>query len=222
MGSSKFNSRLTSIIGYIHLVYLGLLPSLATFGLLYVYGHPAPLLLLVGGTAAVGVYLAATFYYTPLPTSLGWSLLVLLDGPAWALVSIYSKRVSPLGFAVGGLLVDGTAIWLSILILALGSSRPVREQRTASAGFMLLALATTATLVWPYFRDVLWGQWVSLGWLGLGIFETLIVRFNQLERDEAARNANYSPVYIVALILIWVGSMIAGNVLHELALKATP
>lgn len=216
MQVSKLKSRLTLIIGYLHLVYLGLLPALATFGLLYTYGHPALLLLFLGGTAAVGVYLAVTFYYTPLQRSLLRGILVLLDGPAWVLLSLSSKRLFPLGFAVEGLIVDGTAIWLSILILALGSPRPTREQRLASVGIMLVALAATVSLVWPYCRDALWGEWVSLGLLGGGILEAVIVRFKQLKRDEAAQISDKSVVYIVVLVLIWVCSMILGNVLHEL------
>ena len=59
--------RLLRVVDYAHLVYLGVLPSLATFSLLYAYGHPAPLLLFLAGTAAVGVYLAAVYSYTPRP-----------------------------------------------------------------------------------------------------------------------------------------------------------
>lgn len=216
----KFKSRLTSIIGHIHLVYLGLLPALATFSLLYTYGHPAPLLMFLGGTAAVGVYLAVTFNYTPLPTSFGWAMLVLLDGPMWTLLSLYSKRANPLGFAVEGLIVDGTAVWLSILILAFSSPRPTRGQRVASVGFMLLALVATGSLVWPYFREVLWQQWASLGWLGGGILEAVIVRFKQLKRDEVTQHPDDSSAYIVFLVLAWICSMILGNVLHEFRLKA--
>ncbi len=61
--------RAASSLWYAHLIYLGLLPAAATFGLLYKYGHPVPLLLFIGGTAAVGVYLAVVFYFTPMPRS---------------------------------------------------------------------------------------------------------------------------------------------------------
>lgn len=216
----EFKSRLTFIVGRIHLVYLGLLPALATFGLLYTYGHPAPLLMFLGGTAAVGVYLAVTFSYTPRPTSLGWALLVLLDGPAWALLSLYSKGAARPDFAVEGLIVDGTAVWLSILVLALSSPRPTRGQRVASVGFMLVALGATASLVWPYFRDALWGQWASLGCLGAGILEAVLLRFKQLKREQVAQDPDDGLLYIVLLVLTWVCAMILGNVLHEFSLGA--
>jgi hypothetical protein len=216
---SEFKSRLTRIIGHAHLVYLGLLPAIATFGLLYVYGHPAPLLMFLGGTAAVGVYLAVTFNYTPLPASFSWGLLVLLDGPAWTLLSLWTKKAVPIGFAVEAFIVDGTAIWLSIFILSFISPRPTRGQRLASAAFMLIALAAAASLVWPYFRDVLWGHWASLLLLAGGTLEAAFVRFKQLERDKLIANPDDNMGYLIFLILAWICAMIAGNVLHEFALK---
>jgi hypothetical protein len=215
---SQFKSRLTNVVGFTHLIYLGLLPALATFGILYAYGYPSPLFLflLVGGTAAVGVYVAVLFYYTPAPTSLGWALFVLLDGPACVLLSLYSKRVFPLGFAVEAFIVDGTAVCLSILALAYRTAGG-----RAAVGWMLLALATMASLVYPYFRDDLWGRWVSVALLMGGILEAMLVRSKQLERDEAARNPNSIAPFIVVLLLVWVGALIAGNVLHELKLKGS-
>jgi hypothetical protein len=71
----------------LHLVYLGLLPALVTFSILVIYGHPAPLLLFVGGTVAVSVYLAVVIGYTRLANSLGVALFTLLDGPLWAVLS---------------------------------------------------------------------------------------------------------------------------------------
>src|SRR4051812_10896443 len=114
MENLETRSSFVSIIGYIHLIYLGLLPALATFALLFRYGHPLPLALFVGGTVAVSVYLAVTFSYTPQPTSLGFGLLILIDGPLWVLLSLLQKGVNPFGFAVEGFLIDGTAIWISI------------------------------------------------------------------------------------------------------------
>jgi hypothetical protein len=213
----EIKSRLTLILGHVHLIYLGILPALATFGLLYTYGYPSPLFifLLIGGTAAVSVYVVVLFSYAPLPPSLGWAIFVLLDGPMCALLSLSSKRVFPLGFAVEAFIVDGIAVCLSILVIAYkwGGAN-------AAVGWMLLALTATASLVWPYFRDDLWGQWVSLGLLVGGILEATLVRSQQLERDEAARHPDTVAVYIVILLLTWVGAMIAGNVLHEFRFKA--
>jgi hypothetical protein len=71
----------------LHLVYLGLLPALATFSILVVYGRLAPLLLFVGGIVAVSVYLAVVIGYTRPANSLGVALFTLLDGPLWAVLS---------------------------------------------------------------------------------------------------------------------------------------
>jgi hypothetical protein len=216
MRISRLKSRLTSVVGFTHLTYLGLLPALATFGVLYAYGYPDWLFvfLLVGGTAAVGVYVAVLFYYTTPPASLGWALFVLLDGPACALLSLYSKQVFPLGFAVEAFIVDGTAVCLSILVLAYRTAGG-----RAAVGWMLLALAAIVSLVWHYFWDHLWGHWVSLALLAGGILEASLVRSKQLERDEAARDQNSTAAFIVVLLLTWIGAMIAGNVLHEFKLK---
>ncbi|MFN2532496.1 MAG: hypothetical protein ABR555_14480 [Pyrinomonadaceae bacterium] len=215
--ASQRVSCLTRTIGRLHLLYLGLLPTFATFGLLLAYGYPLPLLLLLGGTAAVAVYVAVVLYYSPLPASLVWSLLVLFDGPMWALLSLSSKRMFPLGFAVEALIVDGTAVWFSILVLALTSPLPDRRQRLASVGFMLLAFGTAGSLAWPYFRANLWGQWLSLGWLTIGIVEAVMVRFKQLNRDQAAQGLSDTTrmIYLIVLIFAWVASLISGNVLHE-------
>jgi len=206
-----------TVIGYIHLVYLGLLPSLATFGLLYKYGYPAPMILFLGGAAAVGVYIAVVFYYTPMPRSLAGGLLILLDGPAWVMLSLLTKKAVPLGYVVEGFIVEGTAIWLSILILAAKFPR----RRLAAIGYMLLALGISVSLVYPYFRDSLRDQWLSVGLLGMGIVETFGTRFNQLRRDEEGRDKNLQDPnknmgFLVVLILIWAAAMIAGNVLFEL------
>lgn len=103
MRSSALKARLAGAVGKAHLVYLGLLPSFATFALLYTYGHPAPMLLFLGGTVAVGVYLAVIVSYTPTPSSTPLSLLVMLDGPAWVLLSLLSKEVALPSFAIEGL-----------------------------------------------------------------------------------------------------------------------
>ena len=206
-------------LDYAHLVYLGLLPVAATFSLLYSYGHPAPLLLFLAGTAAVGVYLAATYVYTPRPRNVGLALFVLLDGPAWAALSLLLKGARPLAFAVNGFLVDGTAVWASILVLALRSPLPTRGQRRASVGIMLAALAATFSLAWPYCREVLHGGWgaASLLLLALGAAQGALTRYRLYEREKVSRDEGASAAYIVVFIVAWVASMIAGNVLHELS-----
>lgn len=212
----EIRARLARVVGRAHLVYLGLLPSLATFALLYTYGHPAPLLLFLGGTVAVGVYLAVIISYTPAPRSPLLSLAMMLDGPAWVTLSLLSKEVRLPVFAVEGFLVDGTAVWVSTLVLALRSPLPTRGQRVASVAFMLVALAAAASLVWPYLTGALWGEWLSLFWLALGVAEALVVNYKVLERDEVVRDGDSSAIYIAVLVMVWVGSLV-GNAFHEMS-----
>jgi hypothetical protein len=213
MQVSSHRSQSAAFLGKAHLIYLGLLPSVATFALLYTYGHPAPFLLFLGGIVAVSVYLAVIISYTAIPSSPWLSLLILLDGPAWATLSLLSKRVGLPVFAIEGFLIDGTAIWLSTLFLALRSYKPTTGQRVASVALMIVALAATTSLVWPYLQDVLWGEWLSLLWLGLGIIEALIVNYKLLERDVVVRNSDSSTLYIAVLVMVWVGSLV-GNAFH--------
>ena len=216
MPDSAPESQLASMIGYTHLVYLGLLPALATFALLYRYGHAAPLALFLGGTVAVSVYLAVTIYYAPQPTSAGRGLLILLDGPAWVLLSLFSRGGDPLSFAVEGFLVDGTAILFSILVLATWSGKPTRGQRLGSIALMVGALAATTSLFWPYLRDVLWQHPLSMVLVGAGLIESTFVRFGAMNREQTARtDENKNAGFITVMLLVWVAAMIAGNVLHE-------
>jgi hypothetical protein len=209
-------SRLASLLGRAHLIYLGLLPAVATFSLLYRFGHPLPFALFLGGTIAVSVYLSVTLYYTPRPSSPLRGLLILLDGPLWVLLSLLSKAGDPLGFAVEGFLIDGTAIWFSILVIATQSDRPTRGQRIGSVLIMLAALAATASLAWPYLRDVLWGRWASMALLGAGLLESTIVRFSAFKREKTVRpDTDQSAGYIIVMLLLWVAALILGNVLHE-------
>jgi hypothetical protein len=218
-GKREVDRAFVRVLDRAHMVYLGLLPVVANFSLLYAYGHPAPLLLFLAGTAAVSVYLAATYAYTPRPRNVGLALFVLLDGPAWAALSLFLKDARPLAFAVSGFLVDGTAVWISILVLALRSDLPTRGQRWASVGIMLVALAATYSLAWPYCRDLWHGRWggVSLLLLALGAAQGALTRYRLYERERVVRDENASAAYIVVFILAWVASLIAGNVLHELS-----
>ncbi|MBV9923549.1 MAG: hypothetical protein JOZ96_00805 [Acidobacteria bacterium] len=213
----RTDEALTRVLDYAHLIYLGLLPAAATFSLLYAYGHPAVFLLFLAGTAAVGVYLAATYVYTPRLRSPLLALLVLLDGPAWAALSLFLKDGRPLAFAVEGFLVDGTAVWISVLVLALRSDLPTRGQRRGSVVIMLVALAATWWLAWPYCREAARDAWgvVSLLLLALGAVQGALTRYRLYERQQATRGDEASAPYIVVFIFAWLAALVAGNVLHH-------
>jgi hypothetical protein len=210
------DGRLLRALDRAHVVYLGILPVVATFSLLYAYGHPAPMLLFLAGTAAVSVYLAATYAFTPRPRNVFVALFVLLDGPAWAALSLFLKDARPLAFAVNGFLVDGTAVWVSVLVLALRSDLPTREQRWASVGIMLVALAAVYSLAWPYCRDLSHGRWgaASLFLLALGAAQGALTRYSLYEGERVVRDENANAAYIVVFIVAWIASLMAGNALH--------
>ncbi len=71
--------RLLAAVNRTHLIYLGLLPSLATYALVRMCGHGAPALLFLGGIVVTAVYLAACYSYTTLSGSIPASLWALLD-----------------------------------------------------------------------------------------------------------------------------------------------
>jgi hypothetical protein len=211
-------TKIRALVHTIYIIYLGLLPALATFVLLRRYGYSLPLLLFLGGTVAAAVYIAVVNYYTPPPRSIAAGLFVLFDGPIWVAFSMLSKHSIPAGAVIEGFIVEGTAIWLSIFVLAAKFPR----QRLAAIGYMLLSLAITASLVYPYFRDNLQGQAVSLSLLGFGIVETFAARFSQLKRDEEGRDGrdidpDKGVAFIIIMIVVWAAAMIAGNVLFEIS-----
>lgn len=215
--AANVTDRIGQAMGRLHLIYLGLLPSLATYAIVRTYGYPMPFLLFMVGVAAVGVYLATVYSYTGLPQSKIGNLMALLDGPLFILVARRLSFAMPLGFAVEGYLVDGLSVWLSILWLALTSPLPTREQRVASIAIMLAILGITLSLVWPYVRDILWGTWVSLGWLGVGLVEATIVHIRLFGSEATQRSVDDRGILYVALLtLAWVGAMFAGVVLHDI------
>jgi len=204
-------------INRVHLIYLGLLPALATFATLRVYGYPLKFLLFICGVAAVGIYLAVLYAYAPLPQTLLTSLWALVDGPLFALTARWGSERWLLSFAIGGFLVDGLAIWLAILWLSLVSPLPTPGQRWASITIMIAVLGAMLSLFWPYLRENVWGQWIQIAWLIVGIAEGGFVWLRLLAAAKMAREQNDENIlYIALLVMAWVGAMIAGSVLYEL------
>lgn len=207
--------KIHAFFSKLYLAYLGLLPALATFAVLWAYGYPWVFGLFLGGVAAVGVYLATVMSYTPIPQSLPWLLLALLDGPLFVLISL-RNHLHPLAFAIEGFLIDGSAIWLSILYLAFVSGLPTREQRLASIAIMLAILGLIGSLFWPYWQEFLWGNWYRVFWLAAGIFQATWLNFNRFQRAEVLRSEGDNGIlFIVGLLAIWLIAMIAGASLHD-------
>jgi len=208
-------NRVRRAVENVHLVYLGLLPSLATFSLLVNYGHPAPTLLFFGGVVAVSVYLAVVASYTRPTSSLGVALFVLLDGPFWAALS-YAAGGVLFSFAIDAFLIDGVAIWLAIVWLAVSTSRPTRGQRIATIGFAVIAVGSVLFAFWPYFCENVFWDWVRMLFLVIGIVEAFVARHYLLKVDEVVRDTISSARYILIFLFIWIAAMCAGNVLYEM------
>jgi hypothetical protein len=207
--------KLTRTIGKIYLLYLGTLPVLATFAVLWAYGYHCFFCLFLGGVAGVGVYLATVMSYTPIPKSLPWLLLALLDGPLFVLISLRND-FHPLAFAIEGYLIDGTAIWLSILSLASVSPLPTRGQRIASIAIMMVVLGLMASLFWPYGQEYLWGNWYRIFWLAAGIIQATWLNFGRFQRAEVLRQETDGGIlFIAGLMMLWVLALFAGIGLHE-------
>jgi len=206
--------RLIRIANQAHLIYLGLLPSVATFVLLQTYGHRAPFLLLIGGVVLTAVYLAVTYSYTRLPTSVPASLWALLDGPLFAFVAPRATA-GPLAFAINGFLIDGMAFWCAIVVLAVVASEPLPWQRVASVGLGLLALAALASLAAPYVRQTVESSGWAMLWLPVAILESTALIYPLLRSGDLKRaDVNSAGVYIAVMIVLWVAAVCAGMALH--------
>jgi len=214
MDQDKYN-KTHAVFARLYLFYLGLLPALATFAVLWAYGYPLYFCLFMGGVAAVGVYLATVMSYTPIPQSLPWLLLALLDGPFFVLLSL-RNNFHPLAFAIEGFIIDGGAIWVSILFLAFVSPLPTREQRIASIMIMLVIVGLMGSLFWPYWQEFLWGNWDRIFWLVVGIVQATWLNYGRFQRAEVIRQeSDGSILFVVGLLIIWLIAMIAGANLYE-------
>jgi len=208
--------RLGHATGRLHLIYLGLLPSLATFALTRTYGFRLPAPLFFVGVAEVGVYIVTVYSYTRLSSSPWLNLAALLDGPLFVLAARRLSLADPFGFAIEAYLVDGFAIWVSILGLAIVSPLPTRGQRIASVAIMLAISGVTGWLVWPYVPDVLWGSWGSVAWLSVGFVEAVAARLWLFARGDVARDHDdFGILYTVFLVLAWVVAMTSGLAVHR-------
>ena len=216
MLDEKRRKRAVAFVDKVHLIYLALLPAWATGVTLSTYGYRFPFLIFLGGIVVGRVYLAVVVHYTRPATSLGVALLTLLDGPLWAAGAQLTGRPT-VSFAVDAFLVDGIAIWIAIAWLAVTTSCPTREQRVATLILAAIAVGTVCSLFWPYLREILWGQWLGIGWLLLGIGEAVVAHHYLLEKDDVVvRDERFALPYLVIFLLVWIAAMSIGMVTYEL------
>lgn len=205
------------LLNWLHLIYLGVLPALATFALLA--GWPRPEwqrpLIFMGGVALVGVYQAVVFSYSGTSKRIWPLLFVLLDGPLFVWLGGGSIG-DEIDFAVRAFLIDGLAIWLVIAFLALSTDRPTSGQRVGSVGFAVVAMTTLMAISWPFLAGLISNGLGGLGWLAAGVIEAITARYLLLEKDEPVANPDRAAFFIAVMVIFWIAAMIAGSVAGDL------
>ncbi len=217
--------RITSILGWINLIYIGSLPVVATFLVLHKYGLPPNepvqsilgLVLLMAGSAAVAIETSVLALYTHFPRSIWLALLALIDGPALALMGM-SQNDSFYDFAVRGFLIDIGAVLLAIGFLSLTTPKLKGDRRgrmvSSGIGFGLFAMVYLA--FWPYFAHDMSIDTKSISSLVGGLFWAAFMNYKVLGRDEPARDGKSKPVmaYVIILLFAWIAALFAGNATH--------
>lgn len=206
--------RLHKTIDTAHLIYLGLIPSAATFFSLLKYGTGYPFLVFIGGIVLVSVYLAVVASYTKESKSLWVSLWVFVDGPVFALLSNY-KSLSFSSVFIDSFMIDGTSIWLAIMWLAVSTDRPTKAQRNGTLILGIIALATVIIGFYGYLNEQIFGSLFRSAGLLAGIIETVVVYHFILKMDIVYRDSTAASKYIIAFILIWLAAMIGGINFHN-------
>ena len=214
---AEFLPYLRKKAGLLYLVYLALLPAIATFAVLWRYGQTysdaTMFLSFLVGTAAVGVYSAFVMSYQYVPKSLWRLLVLLLDGPFLIFVA-QKAGTNQFGFAIDGYLVEGMVVWMSILLLASISPDPTPNQRGASVLIMLGAIAMTGWFFIPYIRAELLGDKVRGAWLLFAFVEGVVISpLLKSTEPQLADNFDESdfPWLIILSVMAWVIALFAGR-----------
>lgn len=209
-------------LGWANLIWLGLLPAIATFGVVWRYGSPelpglgetTRALIGIVGFAAVAVELAVLVTYTRFPSSMLTAILVLVDGPALALLSCRSDP-TVFDFAVRSFAIDGTAVWLAIAVLAL-RTRKLVGRRAVPVAIMLVMIACTFGLLSPYLAHDVPRTIDSLAPLGGGLVWSSVVNYRVLASDEVVREGGAGPTmgYLLGLAVLWLVAYGVAVALH--------
>ena len=162
--------RIAHLLGWANLHWLGLLPALAIFGgtRLGAAGIGAVnVVLFFGLVIAVLAYLAVVYGQNDLPDSPWTALLLLLDGPLFALLALPRGASLP-AFGVQAFLVDGVAVWLAVLLTA-WTRRDMVEMPGSVTGLALFAIASILALASGYIARVLGHHHVDVALLATGV-----------------------------------------------------
>ncbi|MFH1195455.1 MAG: hypothetical protein V1720_07060 [bacterium] len=201
--------RLHKTVDLLYLIYLGLLPSIAVFVVLIMYGTGYPFLLFFGGIVLVSVYLAVVISYTPKSSSLITALIAFLDGPIFAAISDFANP----GFntiAIDSFLIEGIAIWIAILWLAVSTNRPTKEQRIGTIILGIIAFGTISFSFFQYIDEYIFSNIFRFLGLLAGIIEAVMVNHFVLKADIIYRDSTASSKYIIIFIFIWIAAMCVG------------
>ena len=210
--------RALEFIDKFHLVYLGILPAVATYSSLRANGTAVPALVFFGGVVAVSVYLVVVISYTRPSKSLLSALTALLDGPLWIL-GLYLWKGVVVSPVIDAYLIDGLAVWLSIVFLAVTTTLPTRNQRIATLAFAFVAVGAVLFAFWPHLSQHIFGDHERMIWLAAGILQAAIFRCRLLDDGTPARDGDVATKFVLVFLLIWIVAMCGGNALHELSLR---
>lgn len=207
--------RLHKLIDTAHFIYLGLIPSAATYFSLLKYGTGYPFLVFIGGIVLVSVYLAVVASYTKESKSIWVSLWVFLDGPVFAILSNHNNPAFP-AFFIDSFLIDGVSIWMAIMWLAVSTDRPTKAQRSGTLILGLVAMAAVIVSFYGYLNGQIFMSALRSAGLLIGVIETVMVYHFILKMDIVYRDSTAASKYIIVFIMIWLAAMIGGINFHNM------
>ena len=204
---SAQSRQLAERITQIHLIYLSLLPAVATFlilGIFKIFLHP--MLLLVVGTAAVGIVLAVSTSYYKASSNPWKNLIVLFDAPLWACATLFFG--GSLATAITeDIIVEMFGILLGLFAVVLSSPVPTRGQRIASFFAVGLPLLGILYVIWQYAVAYIFPVQGRVWILVAAILQGTIMQFLLTWDDDVQRD---SSGYIVVGVVAWLAAMFAG------------
>ncbi len=171
-----------------------------------------PMTLFVVGAFAAGLYLYAVLALTPRPSHALWGLLMVIDGPVFALAG---GRGTVRGLALRTWLVEGGAIGLGAVAMGLGVFRRDRgKESAAGVGVLLLALIGVLWLAAPLLPRLLAGGPRSWGAVAFGAVQGAVVRARQLRYGEEVERP-FAPPLMALGLLGYAAAFIGGALLGQ-------
>lgn len=208
------NDKIVNVLNKIHLYYLGAIPVIATFFIMQATSQSGGVwtMLLLFGSAVVGVYLAMIASYREPIRNIWFLILAIADGPIFGALSSmgginFSKIVTNV------FLIENIAIWISIGVLAGTMKDLSRKERIAP---MVLAVVILAAIGALFYKIGFFAQSpIAYIFIGLGAIEALIIKFKILKEDDVVNDADDSMGFIIVFITLWVATLIVGGIISK-------